>query len=76
MSLGSLFVLALAASLGSLSTIHVYDISIPGALWASTAGFLAGFFFPLIGTEKPLNRLMPDLTDGRRHDFLHSSIIK
>ena len=51
-SLVSLFVLALAAGLGSLSTIHVYDFSIPGALWAPLAGLIAGFLLPVESTEE------------------------
>ena len=55
LSLGSLFVLALAAGLGSLSTIHVYDISIPGALWAPLAGVMAGLLLPVESTKESGN---------------------
>ena len=43
LSLGSLFVLALSAWLGSFSAIRIYDVWIPGMLWAPVAGFVAGF---------------------------------
>ena len=42
-SLVSLFVLALSAWLGSFSAIRIYDVWIPGMLWAPVAGFVAGF---------------------------------
>lgn len=52
MILGSIFFLGLAASLGSLSTIHIYDVAIPGMAWSPIAGFLAGLLLPVENTAE------------------------